>query len=552
MGMQRVRILSNLFIPALVLLLGLCAVISITNLQAESRESQKTQLSLERMETTLIQLQGSPFAAAPALGGSPLAARLLIASREETIDTSIARLLRADPSGPLRALPGQLQHFYSQLDQAYVTIVKVGLGPGAPALAAGLQAEELQLANQIHLADAASARRAATANRRATIGSAVVILLLVAGFGLLFRRSSRARAIAERLVVENGELLATSRVEALTDALTGLPNRRSLVLDLDAAYETDANHVLAILDLDGFKSYNDTFGHPAGDALIARLGKQLLDEMHGVGTAYRMGGDEFCVLAPAGDDHGEAVVQRAADALTVRGDAFHIGCSFGRATTRDEADTAEHALRLADQRMYGHKARRTPPSRQTTDVLVSVLSERSPLMHHHLDKVAGMAESTARTYGLPDADVEWVRIAAELHDIGKVAIPDAILNKAGPLDDKEWTFMKRHSAIGERIIAAAPALAPVARLVREHHEHYDGGGYPDGLRGGEILIGARILAVCDAYNAMITDRVYRAGRSPAEALLELRRCAGKQFDPTVVEHFCTTVEHRQDALPVAA
>jgi len=178
-------------------------------------------------------------------------------------------------------------------------------------------------------------------------------------------------------------------------------------------------------------------------------------------------------------------------------------------------------------------------AQQTRSALLRVLAERSPDLDEHLGGVSALAEDTARALGLDEHDVRLVRIAAELHDIGKSAIPDAILNKAGPLDADEWELMRRHTLIGERIVSAEPALLPVAKLVRWSHERFDGLGYPDGLAAEQIPLGARIVAVCDAYDAMLSDRVYRLGMSTAEALAELRRCTGTQFDPTVVEAFCS-------------
>ena len=139
--------------------------------------------------------------------------------------------------------------------------------------------------------------------------------------------------------------------------------------------------------------------------------------------------------------------------------------------------------------------------------------------------------------GMATEQLDELARAAELHDIGKVAIPDAILSKPGPLNENEWAFMRRHTIIGKRILGAAPALRPVARLVRASHECWDGSGYPDGLSGEEILLGARVVAVCDAFHAMTSDRRYRNAMSPDEAMAELRRCAGTQFDPNVVEAF---------------
>ena len=197
-----------------------------------------------------------------------------------------------------------------------------------------------------------------------------------------------------------------------------------------------------------------------------------------------------------------------------------------------EADTPIEALRLADQRMYAAKLNtRTGPERQSKDVLIRVLAERHPELGDHLSGVAELAEAVAKRLGLDDQDCARVRHAAELHDIGKVAIPDSIVQKPGPLDEDEWAFMRRHTIIGERILAAAPSLAPVGELVRSSHERYDGRGYPDGLAGEDIPLGARIIAACDAFDAMLSDRPYSPAKSVDEARAELHRCSGTQFDP---------------------
>jgi HD-GYP domain-containing protein (c-di-GMP phosphodiesterase class II) len=170
-------------------------------------------------------------------------------------------------------------------------------------------------------------------------------------------------------------------------------------------------------------------------------------------------------------------------------------------------------------------------------VLLRIMSERNRELGTHLDEVTGLAEAVADRLGLSDEERAPLVQAAALHDIGKAAIPDSILDKTGPLDAEEWEFMRRHTLIGERIMSAAPALIPASKLVRSSHERYDGEGYPDGLAGDAIPLGARIIAVCDAYDAMVSDRPYRSSLGSAQALAELRRCAGKQFDPEIVEVF---------------
>jgi len=343
-----------------------------------------------------------------------------------------------------------------------------------------------------------------------------------------------------RLIAENERLLAASREEANTDALTGLPNRRALMRDLETELASTSERgplMLALFDLDGFKQYNDSFGHPVGDALLMRLGDNLQRALGGSGTGYRMGGDEFCVLARADRRNGAAIARRAAEALSEKGEAFNITCSYGVADLPHEASLPADALRIADQRMYGRKAARVSASRQSTDVLLRVLDERSPGLLEHISGVAHLATATAEILELPEHEVARIRLAAELHDVGKVAIPDAILNKPGPLDEEEWQFMRRHTEIGERILLAAPSLAHAAGLVRSHHERYDGSGYPDRTSRDEIPFGACVIAVADAFAAMTSRRPYSDALSVTDALAELRRCSGLQFHPAVVRAF---------------
>jgi len=323
-------------------------------------------------------------------------------------------------------------------------------------------------------------------------------------------------------------------VAADTDVLTGLGNRRKLLADLEPAVG-DVQATLTLFDLDGFKAYNDAFGHHAGDVLLERLGQRLAAAVGDAGTAYRLGGDEFCVLLHAGRESG--LISSSVAALREHGEAFTIGASYGTVAL-DEPGSAEEALQLADGRMYEQKnGGRKSAGAQSKDVLLRALAERYPDIGSHLDGVAEQAIEVAHALGVAQSEIEAIGQAAELHDIGKVAIPEAILLKPGPLDAAEWEFMRTHTIIGERIVAAAPALSRVAKLVRSSHERWDGAGYPDGLGGEGIPLGARIIAACDSFDAMVTDRPYSAARNFEDALAELERCAGTQFDPAVVEAF---------------
>jgi two-component system, cell cycle response regulator len=367
--------------------------------------------------------------------------------------------------------------------------------------------------------------------------AAVTLLLVLVRTALVF--------------VENQRVLAHSRREALTDPLTGMRNRRSLMADLDSELPQatlERPVAVVLFDLDGFKEYNDAFGHPAGDGLLVRLGERLDDAVHGHGRAYRLGGDEFCAMLHPGAAGLDVLVDACVAALGEHGEGFDVTTSHGAVEAPVEVSDATEALQLADRRMYARKGdRRVSAGRQSRDVLLRSLSERQPDLHIHLRGTADLALAVGRELGMHSEELDDVAHAAELHDVGKIAIPDAILEKSGPLDETEWGFMRRHTIIGERILMAAPALRSVAKLVRSSHERWDGAGYPDGLVSEQIPLGARVVAVCDAFDAMTTNRPYRQRIGEPAALAELRRCAGTQFDPKVVEAFACVLEREMAA-----
>jgi diguanylate cyclase (GGDEF)-like protein len=342
---------------------------------------------------------------------------------------------------------------------------------------------------------------------------------------------------------------------ANTDGLTGLDNRRRLSVALEQATRAaslDRPLLLAMYDLDGFKHYNDTYGHPAGDALLVRLSQRLSGSLDERARAYRMGGDEFCVVgALTSADEALDVASRAAEALHEHGDGFTVSASYGAVLLPIETDDATEALRFADQRMYLQKSSsRMSATRQTTDVLVQMIGERNVQLGEHVSVVVRLAEGVSQRLGLSREHTDEVKRAAALHDIGKLAIPESILMKPGPLSAAEWEFVRQHTLIGERILSAAPSLFNCAKIVRSSHERWDGGGYPDGLAADDIPLAARIVAVCDAFDAMTSVRPYRERRSVEEALAEVQRCAGTQFDPSVVRAFVSEVTglHRTDVV----
>ncbi len=366
----------------------------------------------------------------------------------------------------------------------------------------------------------------------------VAVLLAAATIALVVLRT----ALAFR---DNQRLLEARQRDALSDGLTGLGNRRKLMADLErtmAEVREGKLHSLILFDLDGFKRYNDTFGHPAGDTLLARLGANLSATVSPHGAAYRVGGDEFCAIVRTDDLKEQVIVAGACEALSDSGSGFSIRPSFGAVALGRDAESSSQALHLADQRMYAHKQGRPGSvTREARAVLLSILSEREPTLDEHLQAVARLAQLVGEDLGLENEERDVVVRAAELHDIGKMAMPDSILRKPGPLTESEWEIMRRHTVVGERILSSVPALGPVATVVRSTHERIDGEGYPDGLAGEQIPLGSRIVFVCDAYNAMRTERAYDSAHTHQDAVAELRRCAGTKFDPVVVEALCRIV-----------
>ncbi len=371
----------------------------------------------------------------------------------------------------------------------------------------------------------------------------VVMLVFQYLLGELLLSQERGRELTRR-----GEQLHQL---SITDELTGLGNRRKLISDIEHAL-SDAGpvaSVLVIYDLDGFKRWNDSYGHSGGDELLRRLGRRLTEALGDVGHAYRLGGDEFCALIEGDRAASRDLVAAGSAALHEQDEKVRITCCHGGVVLPDEAGDAIEALRVADQRMYVRKdARPMSAKGQVRDMLLRVLDEQQPDLHDHSNDVSDLARAVAVALGMSEGEIDDTIRLAELHDVGKIAIPQTILRKPGPLDDEEWRVMRLHTIIGERMLRAAPALSPVAQLVRASHERWDGEGYPDGLEGEAIPLPARIVSACDAYDAMVTDRPYRRGMSIDEAIAELERCAGSQFDPRVVGALVAQIQRRRPAV----
>jgi diguanylate cyclase (GGDEF)-like protein len=512
-------------------LFALGAVIEFDRRVDETRRAEVVIAQMRNQQGTLIQIAFDPAVAGSQNAPGRAETRVRLAQAKSVLSASVATLSRLGHSDEPGRISALTTRYYALADRLSELVAANASGRAALELGAsqrpgGVQAE---LNAAFDRADLDYAHEATSSRRVATLGTIAAVVSLLFAFSIAFRRSVRERRLSEH--------------EAKTDALTGLGNRRKLFADMERKVNSlgpGQTVTIAIFDLDGFKSYNDSFGHPAGDALLSRLGYRLAAVVGDVGSVYRIGGDEFVLATTSVSE--VRVIKAAQAALSESGHGFRIGCSVGSARVV-AGGTLEQGLHVADQMLYVDKrsGKRSDARTEVKDVLLQVLAEQSGTLVDHLDHVADFAWSTAVKLDLPAGSAERARLAAELHDIGKAAIPNSILNKPGPLDHHERMFMQRHSEIGERIVAAAPTLREIAPIIRSAHERLDGTGYPDGLSGEQIPICARIIAVVDAYDAMTTNRPYQQAMSREDAVAELEKNAGTQFDPSVVTAFAAVL-----------
>ena len=378
------------------------------------------------------------------------------------------------------------------------------------------------------------------------------------------------------------QTLAQVEIRATRDRLTGVANRETLrsllTTEVERANRYRQPLSVAFVDIDRFKSINDTHGHNSGDAVLRQVADLVAHHIRSTDFLGRYGGEEFMLILPGTDPEEAAevaeklrgVVMQAP--LTIAGEmALRVTISIGIAGDAGGELRLERLVADADAAMYSAKSlgrnqtyifrsvneeervRRAPVDRhrrdeasklgrwasaRTAEALASVLEERPHHRGRPSDMIATLATEMAVEMGLPDADIERIRFASLLHDVGKVALPQDILDKPGALNDFEWQAITEHPRIGQLVLEQATSLREAVPIVLHHHERYNGGGYPHGLKGREIPLGARIVAVADAYHAMVHDRPYQQARQHEQALAELQRCAGTQFDPDVVALFC--------------
>ena len=342
----------------------------------------------------------------------------------------------------------------------------------------------------------------------------------------------------------------------MRETLTGLLTLSAFERRLDEEVERSRRHgralTLAVIEVDTFRAICARHGRDVANDVLKALSDVLRDEMRSTDVAARASADEFLVMLPetsGGDSRmGFERILLKLEA-TSAGPLESVSVSVGLAGYRHGMSGEElhaaaggaldraRALGGARTELYEPDTGvpEPEPKRDAITALAVALLERDRYTGEHSDAVVQLATSVCGQLGLSPEEIEDVRTAALLHDIGKVAIPDQILHKPSKLDSAEWQTMREHPVIGERILRALPGLGRVARIVRHEHERWDGTGYPDGLAGTDIPIGARVILACDAYHAMTSDRPYRPAMTHAEAVSELVRNGGSQFDPEVTE-----------------
>ncbi|MBN1689728.1 MAG: diguanylate cyclase [Dehalococcoidia bacterium] len=371
--------------------------------------------------------------------------------------------------------------------------------------------------------------------------------------------------------IENSRLFTKSEEIARIDGITELFNRRHFDERMREEIDRHSRYgdILSILliDLDNFKKYNDTFGHLAGDRLLVQAAEIIKSSIRSSDQAFRYGGDEFAVILPHSSTMdsfsvAERMRERIAEAMAAR--QLDISVSIGVASWPGDGTTLDELCYSADMALY--YAKRTGQNRtsiasrtlfslnepsvnvnseaevlSTIYALAATLEARDKFTYGHSRRVSRYAVAVAEKLNLTPAQVTLVSAAALLHDIGKIGIPDSVLNKREKLLDEEWELLKQHPRLSATIVGHVPSLSACLAAVKHHHERWDGMGYPSGLKGEAIPIEARILCVTDAFEAMISERPYRSALTFKQAIAELEKCAGTQFDPHIVKTFIPVV-----------
>ena len=371
--------------------------------------------------------------------------------------------------------------------------------------------------------------------------------LLIANKELVFQNNEKEKRADELLIVNKELVFQNDEILFLSyhDQLTGLYNRRFYEKQLKIL-DTSNNLPLTVVvgDVNGLKLINDSFGHAMGDRLLKKAAEVIKKCCGAHHIVSRTGGDEFVILMPeTKSTEAELVIKLINETFIVEKlGSIEVSVSFGYKTKNNIKESIKEVVKNADKQMYSNKIFESPTMRgKIVDTIIKTLHEKNESLEQHSIRVSKLCVRMGTVLGLSTYKINELKTVGLLHDIGKIAIDENILNKPGKLTDSEWKEVKRHPEIGYRILETATGMSKVAEYVLSHHERWDGKGYPNSLQGNEIPFESRIIGIIDAYDAMISDRVYHTAKSEEEAVAELKRNAGLQFDPELVMLFTEEV-----------
>ena len=329
------------------------------------------------------------------------------------------------------------------------------------------------------------------------------------------------------------------------DYLTGLFNRRfyeEVLSKLDK--EENLPLTLVMADVNGLKIINDSFGHTVGDELLKKASKVIENGCRKSDVVARLGGDEFLIILPKTGQNTAAGIIKEIEAFAAKEKVkgLKLSIAFGNYTKERKEENIQKVLKNAEDNMYQHKLYESSSKRsKTIEIIMNTLYEKSDREMMHSTRVSRICEKIGIEMKFDQDEINRIKTAGLIHDIGKMGIDENILNKQGKLNMDEWKEIKKHPEIGYRILSSVNEFSEMADYILEHHERWDGKGYPKGLKGEEISLQGRIVAVADSFDAMTSDRTYRKGLRKDEAIAEIKRCAGNQFDPNIARLFVEVV-----------